>query len=439
MSSRWKIQQSFGANVGLEDLADGNHITSLDFNEDGKYLATGDSSGKIQIYREKVNNMSPSRSFFSSSKSKPSQEYEVHGEFQSHEAEFDYLKSIEIEEKINQIRWIKRCSSSLQLLSTNDKTIKLWKIHEKEYKELSCKNIVNGTQRVKSLVVPKLVVSGESFAAKPRKVYANAHTYHINSISMNSDNELYLSADDLRINLWDLSDSSTCFNIVDMKPDNMEDLAEVITSAEFHPSQCNIFMYSTSGGSIKLGDMRGSAICDVHSKSYAETESAAGRSFFSEIISSISDVKFTRDGTHIISRDYLTLKLWDLRFESKAVRTINIHDYLRDKLVDLYENDCIFDKFEIAVSGDGKSFVTGSYGNYFHIYDRFSEGDEVVKAGHFKSSRSKSIMGKRKDIPPGIDVNTMNFSEKVIHSSWHPCQNTIAVASLNNLYICNAP
>jgi serine/threonine-protein phosphatase 2A regulatory subunit B len=39
--------------------------------------------------------------------------------------------------------------------------------------------------------------------------------------------------------------------------------------------------------------------------------------------------------------------------ESKPVKTINIHDHLRGKLCDLYENDCIFDKFECTFSGDG--------------------------------------------------------------------------------------
>ena len=34
--------------------------------------------------------------------------------------------------------------------------------------------------------------------ASPRRIFANAHTYHINSISINSDAETYLSADDLR-------------------------------------------------------------------------------------------------------------------------------------------------------------------------------------------------------------------------------------------------
>ena len=31
--------------------------------------------------------------------------YSFYTEFQSHEPEFDYLKSLEIEEKINSIRW----------------------------------------------------------------------------------------------------------------------------------------------------------------------------------------------------------------------------------------------------------------------------------------------------------------------------------------------
>lgn len=49
-------------------------------------------------------------------------------------------------------------------------------------------------------------------AAVPRKVYANAHAYHINSISLNSDGETYMSADDLRINLWNLNISDQSFS-----------------------------------------------------------------------------------------------------------------------------------------------------------------------------------------------------------------------------------
>lgn len=48
---------------------------------------------------------------------------------------------------------------------------------------------------------------------------------------------------------------------------NMEELTEVITAAEFHPTQCNMFMYSSSKSNIKLADMRDSALCDRHAKS----------------------------------------------------------------------------------------------------------------------------------------------------------------------------
>ena len=46
----------------------------------------------------------------------------------------------------------------------------------------------------------------------------------------------------------------------------MEELTEVITAAEFHPVHCNLFMYSSSKGTIKLADMRESALCDQHAK-----------------------------------------------------------------------------------------------------------------------------------------------------------------------------
>lgn len=46
-------------------------------------------------------------------------EYNVYSTFQSHEPEFDYLKSLEIEEKINKIKWLKRRNASHFLLSTN--------------------------------------------------------------------------------------------------------------------------------------------------------------------------------------------------------------------------------------------------------------------------------------------------------------------------------
>lgn len=92
---------------------------------------------------------------------------------------------------------------------------------------------------------------------------------------------------------------------------------------------------------------------------FEEPEDVSSRSFFSEIIASISDVRFSRNGRYILSRDYLTVKLWDVTMESRPVEVYPVHDYLRSRLCSLYENDCIFDKFECGFNGDDRYvFVT---------------------------------------------------------------------------------
>lgn len=62
------------------------------------------------------------------------------------------------------------------------------------------------------------------------------------------------------------------------------------------------------------------------------TPRQGARSFFSEIISSVSDIKFTRGGRYILARDYMTLKLWDINMESKPVATYPVHECLRSQV-----------------------------------------------------------------------------------------------------------
>jgi len=434
-ASNWRFAQCFGDKGEVDDITEADIISTVEFDHTGDYLATGDKGGRVVLFER--------------NDSKKGCEYKFYTEFQSHEPEFDYLKSLEIEEKINRIKWCKRQNAAHFLLSTNDKTIKLWKVFEKSLKVVSENNMNDGTRPVPpptlptNLRLPRMTQHDSIVAAVPRKVYANAHAYHINSISINSDGETYISADDLRVNLWNLNISDQSFNIVDIKPANMEELTEVITAAEFHPIHCNLFMYSSSKGTIKLADMRESALCDRHAKLFEEEDDPSNRSFFSEIISSISDVKFSKDGRYILSRDYLSLKIWDVNMDRGPVKTIQIHDHLRGKLCDLYENDCIFDKFECTWSGDGQSVLTGSYQNYFHIYDVNTTNDIVLQADKsaFKAKKigagAKPGMknGTKPGVKDGVNIDAMDFNKKILHGSWHPRENTIAIAATNNLFI----
>lgn len=98
-----------------------------------------------------------------------------------------------------------------------DKTVKLWKMSERTrrpegYNLRDTNGYVREPSSVKLLKVPTLVPTDLVVEASPRRVYANAHTYHINSVSVNSDQETFMSADDLRINLWHLDITNQSFS-----------------------------------------------------------------------------------------------------------------------------------------------------------------------------------------------------------------------------------
>ncbi|KAK2026990.1 UAA-domain-containing protein [Colletotrichum zoysiae] len=470
-SPTWKFTQCFGDKGDVEDITEADIISTVEFDHTGNYLATGDKGGRVVLFER--------------NETKKTCEYKFHTEFQSHEPEFDYLKSLEIEEKINKIKWCRRQNASHYLLSTNDKTIKLWKVFEKSLKvvaennlsdDLTPANLAGGGgapkqspahrfKNAEDLIMPRLTHHDTVVAAVPRRTYANAHAYHINSISVNSDGETFISSDDLRINLWNLNIQDQSFNIVDIKPANMEELTEVITAAEFHPLSCNWFMYASSKGTIKLADMRQSALCDSHAKLFEQEEDPSSRSFFSEIISSISDVRFSYDGRYILSRDYLTVKIWDINMERQPVKTIPIHEHLRPRLCDTYENDSIFDKFEVVFSGDAKNVMTGSYNNNFMIYPSDPEKEvEVVlqadksafkakkvgvptpinsstsptatnggkKGGSRAGSPAAGAGGQGQRMRKETDADQIDFNKKILHMSWHPFEDSIAIAATNN-------
>lgn len=164
----------------------------------------------------------------------------------------------------------------------------------------------------------------------------------------------------------------------------------------------------------------------------------------------------------MLSRDYLTVKIWDVKMENKPVKTISIHEHLRPRLCDTYENDSIFDKFEVVFSGDGKNVMTGSYNNNFMIYPSEEDRDtEVVLQADKTAFKAKKVgvptpmnpgstspgngkeskKGSRANSPAGqgtrmrkeTDADQIDFNKKILHMSWHPFEDSIAIAATNNV------
>ncbi|KGN63570.1 serine/threonine protein phosphatase 2A 55 kDa regulatory subunit B beta isoform [Cucumis sativus] len=499
---QWKFSQVFGERVAGEDIQDVDIISAIGFDKTGDNLAIGDRGGRVIIFERKDGKDTfknyPTRSKLEQLNLTPAchPEYQYKTEFQSHEPEFDYLKSLEIEEKINKIKWCVSPNGSRFILSTNDKTIKLWKVKEHKVKTVKEMN-PNRFVSLENALLAEISFTSEQDKAslsngchwnlsenmemsnvackdirgmiadqdntswrRCRKVYAHAHDYNINSISNNSDGETFISADDLRINLWNLEISDQCFNIIDMKPSNMEDLTEIISSAEFHPLHCNLLAYSSSRGFIRLVDMRQSALCD-HSAILLRTEELnRPKSFFTEIISSISDIKFSSDGRFIISRDYMNLKLWDIHKCSSPVAVFKIHEHLRPRLCELYDNDSIFDRFECCLSADGLHFATGSYSNHLRMFSYGSGSSEGIttEVGKFpdrrphlqitrqattRRARRSSLSNLTRDFfRHGSEHSSSDGSEtsvdlnsKLLHLAWHPSENLIACAAGSGLFV----
>lgn len=147
--------------------------------------------------------------------------------------------------------------------------------------------------------------------------------------------------------------------------------------------------------------------------------------------------------------------------ERQPVKTIPIHEHLRPRLCDTYENDSIFDKFEVVFSGDSKNVMTGSYNNNFMIYPSDPEKEvEVVLQADKSAFKAKKVgvptpinsstsptanggkkNGSRAGSPAGAgqrmrketDADQIDFNKKILHMSWHPFEDSIAIAATNNV------
>lgn len=106
----WRFAQCFGDKGDVDDITEADIISAVEFDQTGDYLATGDKGGRVVLFEKNDSG---------AANKKQGCEYRFYTEFQSHEPEFDYLKSLEIEEKINQICWCRRQNAAHFLLSTN--------------------------------------------------------------------------------------------------------------------------------------------------------------------------------------------------------------------------------------------------------------------------------------------------------------------------------
>jgi len=71
--------------------------------------------------------------------------------------------------------------------------------------------------------------------------------------------------------------------------------------------------------------------------------------------------------------------------------------------------------------------MTGSYHNYFQVYD--------VRGEKAKQLRIKLGRGATRKTDTQLNADDIDHTKKVLHVAWHPWEDIIAVAANNNLYL----
>lgn len=102
-----------------------------------------------------------------------------------------------------------------------------------------------------------------------------------------------------------------------------------------------------------------------------------------------------------------------------------------------------FSPFPFLTRAPFRHVLTGSYHNYFRIFDVESLSDVVLQAdksafkakkigGPLPGNKTGAKNGTR-GLRDAMQMETLDFNKKILHASWHPRESTIAVCLISSL------
>lgn len=185
--------------------------------------------------------------------------------------------------------------------------------------------------------MPKLQNNYVGYKANLQKCFPSLHLNPIKQISQSFNEQYLLSADESQIFLWDVERPQRPYLVCDQTAGKIEDNSQVINCCQMHPKHDSIFLYGMSKGILNIGDLRISSNADKNSISF---KSITGRqsNIILDLISNISSAIFTQNSKYIISRDFLTVKVWDVCNSKKPLNTIILQESLKSKLSEMVDN-----------------------------------------------------------------------------------------------------
>ncbi|KAK4257051.1 hypothetical protein QN277_006693 [Acacia crassicarpa] len=238
-----------------------------------------------------------------------------------------------------------------------------------------------------------------------------------------------------------------------MKP---SETSEKITSAVFHPINCNLLAYGSSRGRIHLSDMRQEMRYDNIARVFHDPSLLDLNLPHLQRASWIYDVKFLADdgigGDQLISRDYMSMKIWDMRMDAHPIAIYGVHEQLRPRMAEIYDYDLMLGKFDYCSRSDGLCFATGSYSHRLKIFSTANESVEDIKLdvianiashgmpnlpnGTVRRSPITDCIGTAGLDQAGGDIDSdliFGRDSKLLRVAWLPTTNLVASAVKSNL------
>lgn len=236
--------------------------------------------------------------------------------FKSHHSSFDYLESVDISEKITCISQMNLGNGYLNLLTSNEKQIKLYSINNSK------------------TPIPLLDIK-------------DSHQYSINDIAQLPGTHNFLSIDYLQLKMNNVDLSS--YTMINIKPESIDNLKWLFTCLCVRDS--HTFLYGTSNGNTCLNDIRLSPYSQTVSKTCEKID---------ELYRFISDIKV--EDNYLYIRNMTGVSIYDLR-NSDLVKSYELLSE-RTKRMLYHRSDCC-DRIQMCVE-NGK-IVTGSYENKCYV------------------------------------------------------------------------
>ena len=240
-------------------------------------------------------------------------------EVQSHVPEFDCLKSCDISPRISALEWWPFSSSHLTLLAANDRSVKVWRIESKQSQvdrqerqkrraSLRARAMQHSERRrrqaddatsdsaeaeVSSLWSRAASVCDDSIDDFPPvsshccAVFRGGHHYSIHSVSSCADGATFLSADDLRVLLFDIDHSDTACSVLELPAaaTPAATVDELLTVARFHPRHAALFLHGSSSGTVRIADtrLRLNCTCDTAGTQRSADHSLASLTYYAQV------------------------------------------------------------------------------------------------------------------------------------------------------------